>query len=290
MMLTVEQGLIASQVVSDGSQAILARTGFINSLHELVGWNTVSDASGDEYQLGQSVTPHQNLTLYATWSDTYQFDGNGSDGGTAPAQVESATGVPAPPACTFTRNGYDFAGWSDTTSGQGQVIAAGSVFMRPWGAGGRTIVLYTQWTPQPVTPQPVTPLPVTLQPVTPLPVIPQPVTPLPVTTNPAPTAPAPIVPATTVPLPTPQTSIPLTESPVTSDKQIPHVFDPAQAPTPVTGLQEPETPEASKQSQTLPRTGDISVISIILLLCVGACGAVMASYAWKCNARANRSE
>lgn len=166
-----------------------------------------SDASGDEYQLGQSVTPHKNLTLYATWSDTYPFDGNGSDGGTAPAQVESATGVPALPACTFTRNGYDFAGWSDTTSGQGQVIAAGSVFMRPWGAGGRTIVLYAQWTPQPVTPQPVTPLPVT--------------------TNPAPTAPAPIVPATTVPLPTPQTSIPLTESPVTSDKQIPHVPDPA---------------------------------------------------------------
>nr|MCR4923374.1 InlB B-repeat-containing protein [Lachnospiraceae bacterium] len=64
----------------DGDNAVIASNTFSRSGYNFSGWNTMSDGSGDPYNVGASVTGlSSNLTLYAQW--TKKSSGGGGGGG-----------------------------------------------------------------------------------------------------------------------------------------------------------------------------------------------------------------
>ena len=85
-------------------------------------------------------------------STTYNitYDGNGSTGGTAPANQTGVTGknfAVSGNTGTLVRAGYTFAGWNTAANGTGTSYSAGSNILMP--NGGTT--LYAVWTPAGVT-------------------------------------------------------------------------------------------------------------------------------------------
>jgi len=83
-----------------------------------------------------------------TYNITY--DGNGSTGGTVPANQTGVTGrnfAVSANSGTLVRTGYTYAGWNTAANGQGTSYSAGSSIMMP--NGGTT--LYALWTPTGVT-------------------------------------------------------------------------------------------------------------------------------------------
>ena len=118
----------------------LTRTGY-----SFVSWNDGSSnyAPGATYTIGTS-----NVTLIAQWTATgYEvtFNGNGSDGGSSPTTGRYVTGgAPYSVALnTFTKTGYNFAGWTTAADGSGTSYTPGSGY-----SSTSNLLLYAQWTPK----------------------------------------------------------------------------------------------------------------------------------------------
>ena len=82
------------------------------------GWSATADGSA----LTGNYTPTQSVTLYARWSaNTYTTTYNTNGGsGSAPANSSYTAGgaeFVLPDGSGLTKSGYDFAGWSTTTTG-----------------------------------------------------------------------------------------------------------------------------------------------------------------------------
>jgi uncharacterized repeat protein (TIGR02543 family) len=113
-----------------------SRTGYT-----FAGWYTAV-SGGTQFTATTKVSG--NDTLYARWTInkfTLAYDGNGSDGGTAPAggTYDYNTVVKAAPN-TFTRSGYTFTGWNTAANGSGTAYAVdANVTMTA------TTTLFAQW-------------------------------------------------------------------------------------------------------------------------------------------------
>ena len=93
----------------------LVRTGYTFG-----GWNTQADGLGTNYAPGATITISGSVTLYAKWMPiTYTVRFHKNDGGEdVYSDQEFTYGIAqALTANAFTRDGYDFVGWSTTTSG-----------------------------------------------------------------------------------------------------------------------------------------------------------------------------
>ena len=103
---------------------ILVKTGFVFG-----GWNTLANGSGTTYSVtspGNTFTISDgDVTLYAKWSYTVTYSGNGNTGGTAPP-VDSKS--PYTPGSTVTviakpanlvKTGFVFGGWNIAPDGSG---------------------------------------------------------------------------------------------------------------------------------------------------------------------------
>jgi uncharacterized repeat protein (TIGR02543 family) len=117
-----------------------SRTGYT-----FAGWYTAV-SGGTQFTATTKVTG--NDTLYARWTiNTYAlaYNGNGSDGGTAPVggTYNYNTMVPAA-ANTFTRGGYIFTGWNTALNGSGTPYAVGANISMI-----ANVTLYAQWTALP---------------------------------------------------------------------------------------------------------------------------------------------
>ncbi|MCB2032865.1 MAG: InlB B-repeat-containing protein [Ottowia sp.] len=93
-----------------------------------------------------AFTTGGNGSLTITWVDpvphTLSYNGNGSDGGSAPADGSAVNGEAVTlPANTFTRTLYSFSGWNTTANGSGTLYAAGASFTMP----AVDTTLYAQW-------------------------------------------------------------------------------------------------------------------------------------------------
>ncbi|MEQ8175518.1 MAG: InlB B-repeat-containing protein [Syntrophomonadaceae bacterium] len=121
--------------------------------YDFAGWNTAADGSGTSYGEGATFTIADNVTLYAVWNlsappaatYTVAYDGNGNDGGTAPADISSpyqsgATVSVLGNSGGLTKSGYDFAGWNTAANGSGTSYQAGATFNIT-----SNIILYAQW-------------------------------------------------------------------------------------------------------------------------------------------------
>lgn len=131
-------------VVVPGNPGGLAKTGYT-----LSGWNTLADGSGTNYAAGDTLTMGAaNVTLYAQWainSYTVKYDGNGSTGGSVPADsshVYNTEVTVSGNAGSLAKTGYTFAGWNTEAAGSGTDYVAGDAFM----IGASDVTLYAKWT------------------------------------------------------------------------------------------------------------------------------------------------
>lgn len=119
----------------------LTRTNFTFS-----GWNTAANGSGTTYIAGATgVYVNKDTTLYAQWSSTITYNGNGytSAIGTIPAAttvIGSANTTLAAPT-TLLRTNFTFDGWNTAANGSGTSYAAG---LTTYASTGST-TLYAQW-------------------------------------------------------------------------------------------------------------------------------------------------
>ena len=102
------------------------------------------DGTGTSYSAGGSLTPTGDITLYARWSYTITYNGNGntSDTATVPSAATRWTRTTSlETASTLARTGYTFAGWNTAADGSGTNFAAG---LNPYTTSGN-ITLFAQW-------------------------------------------------------------------------------------------------------------------------------------------------
>ena len=128
-----DQPKISGETITITS-VIPTRTGytFTNWLDQ----SSLSAVAGDSY----TVTDTHYL-IYAQWSAiSYSVRYDTSGGSTAPAEPSHTIGEIFTTATLPTKNGYDFAGWSDGVT----TYAAGS----PYQIGAANISLIALWTPQ----------------------------------------------------------------------------------------------------------------------------------------------
>lgn len=114
------------------------RTGYV-----FVGWFGEDGKAWDE----QSSRVENNMTLTARYraaAFTVRFEGNNADGGTM-NQIQVTYDQPQNlPQCQYTRDWFDFAGWSFTPDGQA-TVADGVDASRLSITDGDTVTLYAVW-------------------------------------------------------------------------------------------------------------------------------------------------
>ncbi len=128
-----------------GNSGSLARIGYA-----FATWNTASDGSGTAYAPGAALTMGSaGVIIYAQWTAvagySVSYNGNGSTGGSAPADGGSyATGATATVAASgsLSRTGYSFAAWNTAADGSGSSHAGGSSLTM----GSSSTTLFANWT------------------------------------------------------------------------------------------------------------------------------------------------
>ena len=78
------------------------------------GWNTLAAGTGIDYKEGSTITPTMDITLYAKWGYTVDFNANG--GTPAPAQQIVVSGGKVTQPAGITRTGFTFGGWYKDSS------------------------------------------------------------------------------------------------------------------------------------------------------------------------------
>lgn len=119
-----------------------AENAFTREGYTFTGWVATSVLSGEEVQIGDTVTAGDTITLTAQWSqDTYTVVYNGNGGtGSMKEQSVPATTVFSPAKNRFKRDGYAFLGWVATSTLSGTEIAEGAAI-----AAGDTVTVTARW-------------------------------------------------------------------------------------------------------------------------------------------------
>ena len=141
----------AGAYAAGASATVLSNSGSLARIgYAFATWNTAADGSGTAYAPGAALTMGSaGVTLYAQWTAvvgySVTYNGNGSTGGSAPADGGSyASGATATIAASgsLARTGYSFAAWNTAADGSGTAYAGGSSMTM----GSANVTLYAQWT------------------------------------------------------------------------------------------------------------------------------------------------
>lgn len=112
--------------------------------YEFMGWSTSSTATSPTYYAGGSFSRNANTTLYAVWEyspETYIVRYNANGGTGAPSSQTKTYGVDLTLSSTIpTRSGYNFLGWSTSSTATSATYAAGGSYTANAGA-----TLYAVW-------------------------------------------------------------------------------------------------------------------------------------------------
>ena len=144
-------GSMGNQTFTYDSAAALSANRFTFAGRHFDGWSTTPNG-GVVYTDAVRVlnlAAKGSVTLYAQWSPnsyTVAFDANGGTGAmnAVTAYCGSQTALPA---CTFTRAGFSFNGWTTQADGRGKAYADGSAVQDLTTADGGRVTLYAQWAP-----------------------------------------------------------------------------------------------------------------------------------------------
>jgi uncharacterized repeat protein (TIGR02543 family) len=146
---------VATNVTSDsyttgGASVVLPNVGTLaRSGYTFDGWNTSAAGTGTNYAAADNYTTVSNVIFYAKWNPvTYSitYNGNTSDGGSAPTTGGYTTGQASPYsvlANTFTKTSNVFGGWNTAANGTGTSYSPGATITTL-----ANIVLYATWIPQ----------------------------------------------------------------------------------------------------------------------------------------------
>ena len=112
--------------------------------YAFLGWSTSSTATTASYSAGGTFTLNANTTLYAVWEydpATYRVYYNANGGSGAPSSQVKTYGVTLTLSSTVpTRNGYDFLGWSTSSTATSATYSAGGSYTANAGT-----TLYAVW-------------------------------------------------------------------------------------------------------------------------------------------------
>ena len=126
-----------------GNTGNLVRTGYTFS-----GWNTAANGSGTDYTAGATFAINGNTTLYAKWTPityTVRFNKNHDDAtGTMSDQTLTYDVAQTLTANAFTRDSYDFVGWSTTRDGAVDYTDGQNVSNLA-NVQGTVVNLYARW-------------------------------------------------------------------------------------------------------------------------------------------------
>ena len=114
------------------------------------GWYEAEDFSGTAVTSWKSGEKTEDVTLYAKWdANTYKvkFDKNADDAtGEAPEEIKATYDKEfALPENTFTKIGYNFAGWNTKTDGKGTNYKANANARNLTEENNATVTLYAKW-------------------------------------------------------------------------------------------------------------------------------------------------
>ena len=147
-------GSTASSTHTYGVAKALTANGFTaNDGFHFGSWNTQANGSGTKYTDKQSVTNltatnKGTVTLYAQWdpnSFTVIFNGNGADAGSMNNQQFKYKETQALTANQFTRENYDFVGWSTNASATEADLEDGANGSALTTTNNGTVTLYAVW-------------------------------------------------------------------------------------------------------------------------------------------------
>ena len=135
----------------DDSKTLTANA-FTRTGYTFNGWNTKADGSGTSYADKASVsklssTNGATVTLYAKWkanSYTIKFNANGGSGSMSDLAMTYGTAKNLT-ANSFTRTGYDFLGWSKSSTATTATYADKASVNNLATSG--TVTLYAVWSP-----------------------------------------------------------------------------------------------------------------------------------------------
>ena len=140
------------QYVSYGEHTRLSKNTFTRTGYTFVGWNTMSDLTGDTYEDEQEIynlfdTNARSLILWAEWAPIEYNIAFNSNGGTG--SMANINGVAydtdQPITNTFQRAGYTFSGEWAVGSASGEHVTSPVRNLTP--TAGATVTLYALWTP-----------------------------------------------------------------------------------------------------------------------------------------------
>ena len=130
--------------VAGGVPYAIAANGFTKIGYTFAGWK---DASNNSFTVGAGYSTAANLTLIAQWtasSYTISYNGNGSTGGSSPADGAFTTAVAFSVSANsgnLVKSGYTFAGWNTTAAGGGTTYAENASLTTT-----SNVTLYAKWT------------------------------------------------------------------------------------------------------------------------------------------------
>jgi uncharacterized repeat protein (TIGR02543 family) len=137
------------------SVTVLDNTGSLTKMGStFVAWCISADGSGTSYTAGNTFAMGTaDVTLYAKWSlnptYTVTYDGNGSTGGTVPADSTNYEHLASVTVLGNTGNlvkiGSSFVGWCVSADGSGTSYTAGNTF----AMGTSNVTLFAKWSLNP---------------------------------------------------------------------------------------------------------------------------------------------
>ena len=137
-------GAPSSVTKTDGVTLYLPTTEPYRSNYEFLGWSTSSTATSPTYYAGGSFSRNANTTLYAVWEyspETYTVRYNANGGTGAPSSQTKTYGVNLTLSSTIpSRSGYNFLGWSTSSTATSATYSAGGSYTANAGA-----TLYAVW-------------------------------------------------------------------------------------------------------------------------------------------------
>lgn len=133
--------LASKEATPVAGSANLVKTGYA-----FIGWNTAAAGTGTSYSPGSSIGITANTTLYAQWGYSVAFDPNGGTG--TMGDEPFAYGQTKPLTThSFTRPGYQFAGWNTAADGSGTPYSDAQSVKDITTTANPVVTLYAQWQP-----------------------------------------------------------------------------------------------------------------------------------------------
>ena len=134
-------GAPSKQTKSYGYDITLSSTIPTKSGYEFLGWSTSSTATTATYTAGAKFSSNADTVLYAVWRRIYTITYNANGGSGAPGVQTKRHGDDITLSTTTpTRSGYQFAGWSTSSTATTATYTAGAKF-----SSNADTVLYAVW-------------------------------------------------------------------------------------------------------------------------------------------------